>query len=87
MRRDIRIKSLPGTSASAVKAQTWILITVYALAAIVGKRLNCGRNLHAVTQIPDTAMFEKAELNRPPNGSQRGFQPEALSRKLNPFDL
>src|ERR1039458_1063071 len=40
IKQNLRIKAFFGTSANAVKAQIWISITMYVLAAIMTKRMN-----------------------------------------------
>jgi hypothetical protein len=45
MKQHLRIKAFYGTSENAVKTQIWIVVSVYALVAIVRKRLGLAASL------------------------------------------
>jgi len=56
---NLRIKSFYGTSENAVKTQIWIAIAVYALVAIIKKRLKIELSLYTILQIFSVSVFEK----------------------------
>jgi hypothetical protein len=64
VKQNLRIKSFYGTSANAVKTQIWVAITVYALVAIIKKRLRLELPLYSFLQILSVTAFEKVPLNQ-----------------------
>jgi hypothetical protein len=64
IKQNLRIKSFYGTSANAVKTQIWVAITVYALVAIIKKRLRLELPLYSFLQILSVTAFEKVPLNQ-----------------------
>jgi hypothetical protein len=64
IKQNLRIKSFYGTSANAVKIQIWVAITVYALVAIIKKRLRLELPLYSFLQILSVTAFEKVPLNQ-----------------------
>ena len=58
----LRIQSFLGTTANAVKTQIWIAISVYLLVAIVRRRLEIPRSLHAMLQVLSLSLFERVPL-------------------------
>lgn len=64
IKQNLHIKSFYGTSANAVKTQIWVAITVYALVAIIKKRLRLELPLYSFLQILSVTAFEKVPLNQ-----------------------
>ena len=64
IKQHLRIKRFYGTTENAVKTQIWIAITVYALVAIVKKRLNTEASLYTILQILSLTLFEKTPLDQ-----------------------
>ena len=64
IKQHLRIKAFFGTSRNAVKTQAWIAIAVYALVAIVKKRLKLEASLYKILQILSLTLFEKTSLNQ-----------------------
>ncbi|MGZ5487955.1 MAG: transposase, partial [Candidatus Aminicenantales bacterium] len=64
IKQNLRIKSFYGTSANAVRTQIWVAITVYALVAIIKKRLQLELPLYNFLQILSVTAFEKVPLNQ-----------------------
>jgi IS4 transposase len=62
IKQHLRIKRFFGTSENAVKTQIWIAVAVYALVAIVRKRLNLELSLHEMLQILSVTPFEKTPM-------------------------
>ncbi|MGZ5438413.1 MAG: IS4 family transposase [Candidatus Aminicenantales bacterium] len=64
IKQNLRIKSFYGTSANAVRTQIWVAITVYALVAIIKKKLHLQLPLYNFLQILSVTAFEKVPLNQ-----------------------
>ncbi|MGB8433499.1 MAG: IS4 family transposase [Burkholderiales bacterium] len=64
IKQHLRIKVFFGTSENAVKSQIWIAVSVYALVAIVKKRLNLSASLYEMLQILSLTMFERIPLDQ-----------------------
>jgi hypothetical protein len=64
IKQNLRIKSFYGTSENAVRTQIWVAITVYALVAIIKKRLPLELPLYTFLQILSVTAFEKVPLNQ-----------------------
>ena len=74
IKQHLRIKRFYGTSENAVKAQIWIAVSVYALVAIVKKRLNLETSLYTLLQILSVTLFEKMLICQIVRGS--GYKPD-----------
>ncbi len=48
IKQHVRIKAFHGTSENAVKTQIWIAVSIYALVAIVRKRLELELSLYQI---------------------------------------
>lgn len=57
IKQHLRINALYGTSEIAVKAQIWIAVNVYLLAAIVNKWLSIKHNAYTTLQILSITLF------------------------------
>jgi len=64
MKQNLRIKSFYGTSENAVRTQIWVAIAIYALVAIIKKRMDLKPPLYNILQILSVTAFEKAPLNQ-----------------------
>ena len=62
IKQHLRIKSVFGTSESAVKTQIWIAISVYPIVAIINKRLNLRENLYTILQVLSVSLFERTSM-------------------------
>ncbi len=62
IKQHLRIKSFFGTSENAVKTRIWNAVAVYALVAIVKKRLDTPADLYTILQILSLTLFEKIPL-------------------------
>lgn len=58
----LRINAFYGTSENAVKTQIWIAVSIYALVAIVRKRLGIEDSLYQILQILSLTLFEKMPI-------------------------
>jgi hypothetical protein len=70
IKQHLRIKKFYGNSENAVKSQIWIAVSVYALVAIVKKRLNLDASLYTLLQILSVTLFEKMPLQQAFPGSE-----------------
>ena len=64
IKQNLRIKSFYWTSENAVRTQIWVAITVYALVAVIKKRLPLELPLYTFLQILSVTAFEKLPLNQ-----------------------
>ena len=64
MKQNLRIKSFYGTSENAVRTQIWVAIAIYALVAIIKKRMDLKPPLYNIFQILSVTTFEKVPLNQ-----------------------
>lgn len=64
LKQHLRIKSFYGTSANAVRTQLWVAVCVYALVAILKKRLNSVATLYEILQILSVSVFEKTPIEQ-----------------------
>jgi Domain of unknown function (DUF4372)/Transposase DDE domain len=62
LKQHLRIKAFYGTSANAVRTQLWVSVCVYALVALVKKRLGSNATLYQILQILSVSVFEKTPL-------------------------
>ncbi|WP_265958101.1 IS4 family transposase [Galbibacter sp. EGI 63066] len=64
IKQHLKIKSFWGHSANAVKTQVWTAIAVYAIVAIVKKRLDLPQTMYEILQILSITIFEKTTANQ-----------------------
>lgn len=64
IKQNLRIKSFYGTSENAVRTQIWVAMAIYALVAIIKKKLAMGLPLYNFLQILSVTVFEKVPLNQ-----------------------
>jgi len=62
IKQNLRVKKFYGLSENAVKTQIWIAVSVYALVAIVRKRLAVESSLYQILQIVSVTIFEKEPI-------------------------
>ncbi len=62
IKQHLRIKAFYGTSENAVKSQIWIAVSVYALVAIVRKRLAIKLSHYGFLQVLSLTLFEKMPI-------------------------
>jgi hypothetical protein len=64
LKQHLRIKVFYGTSANAVRSQLWIAVCVYALVALLKKRLRSQASFYEILQILSVSIFEKTPVNQ-----------------------
>jgi len=62
LKQHLRIKAFYGRSANAVRTQLWVAVIVYALVAILKKRLRSEASLYELLQILSVSVFEKTPV-------------------------
>ena len=62
IKQHLRIKAFYGASENAVKTQIWIAVSIYALVAIVRKRLVLETSLYQILQVLSVTLFEKTPI-------------------------
>lgn len=71
IKQHLKVQSFWGYSENAVRTQIWIAISVYALVAIVKKRLNLKHSLYEILQYISLSPFEKMPLTEVFNANQQ----------------
>jgi len=64
LKQHLRIKAFYGTSDNAVRTQLWVAVCVYALVAILKKRLGSDATLYEILQILSVSAFEKTPVEQ-----------------------
>lgn len=64
LKQHLRVKVFYGTSANAVRTQLWVAVCVYALMALLKKRLNSDATLYEILQILSVSVFEKTPVQQ-----------------------
>jgi hypothetical protein len=85
IKQNLRIKHFYGASENAVKTQIWTAVGVYALAAIIKKRLNLDASLYTLLQIFSLTLFEKMPVSRALQGSRYKSNSGDYDNQLNLF--
>lgn len=62
IKQHLKVQSFGGYSENAIRTHIWIAISVYALVAIVKKRLNLKPSLYEILQYISLSPFEKKPL-------------------------
>ena len=86
IKQHLRIKAFYGTSENAVKSQIWIAVSVYALIAIIKKRLSLEPNLYTILQILSLTVFEKTPLDQLLRKEPHSFHKQGQPKQLTLFD-
>jgi hypothetical protein len=64
LKQHLRVKVFYGTTANAVRTQLWIAVAVYALVALLKKRLKLTATLYEILQILSVSAFEKMPVEQ-----------------------
>jgi IS4 transposase len=87
IKQHLRIKAFFGTSENAVKTQIWIVISVYAMIAILKKRLALDDvSLYTILQILSVTLFEKTPILQALSQIDYKNIEEDLANQLDLFD-
>jgi hypothetical protein len=64
LKQHLRIKVFYGTSANAVRTQLWVAVAVYALVALLKKRMGSPATLYEILQVLSVSVFEKTPVDQ-----------------------
>ncbi len=70
-----------------MKGRTWIVMSIYAIVAIIRKRLKAQKRPNPVLQILNFTISYKIKLNQILDATELQIQPNRPSKRLNSFDL
>ena len=87
IKKNLRIKRFYGTSENAVKTQIWTAVSVYALIAIIKKRLQLDASLQTLLQILSVTVFEKVPLKQALTPREANPEIHAPATQLNLFEF
>ena len=62
IKQHLRIKKFYGHSLNSVKTQVWTAVSVYALVAIIKKRLGIQQDIYTILQVLSLSLFEKTPI-------------------------
>ena len=62
IKQHLRIKKFYGNSLNSVKTQIWTAVSVYALVAIIKKRLGIQQDIYTILQVLSLTLFEKTPI-------------------------
>lgn len=85
IKQHLRIQRFYGISPNAVRTQIWIAISVYALVAILRKRLGLQLSLYQILQVLSVTIFEKTPILQAFADIQPSFQEPYVHNQLNLF--
>jgi hypothetical protein len=85
LKQHLRIKAFYGTSANAVRTQLWVAVCVYALVALLKKRLGSNATLYEILQILSVSVFEKTPVNQLFQALPSQNQTPSLAKQLSLF--
>ena len=86
VKQHLRIKTFYGRSENAVKTQIWIAVSVYALVAIIKKRMHLDHSLYTIPQVLSVTVFDKYPLYQILTNYDRKWQDDDYPKQLNLFD-
>ena len=86
IKQNLKIKTFWGHSQNAVKTQIWIAVAVYALVAILKKRLKLEASLYTILQMLSVTIFEKTPLDQLLAKSTLATSRHPFDNQLNLFD-
>ncbi len=86
LKQHLRIKAFYGTSANAVRTQLWVAVCVYALVALLKKRLGTPATLYEILQILSVSTFENPPVNQLFQGFNSQNDKTPISKQLSLFD-
>lgn len=86
LKQHLRVKTFYGTSANAVRAQLWVAVCLYALVALLKKRLRSDSTFYEILQILSVSVFEKTPVNQLFQALHSQNVPPPLSNQLRLFE-
>ena len=86
LKQHLRVKVFYGTSANAVRTQLWVAVCVYALMALLKKRLGSAATLYEILQILSVSVFEKTPVHQLFQAFNSQNENTSLSKQLDLFE-
>jgi hypothetical protein len=87
IKQHLRIKKFYGNSINSVKTQVWIAISVYALVAIIKKRLGIQQDIYTILQVLSLTLFEKTPIFSLFEDYDDQTESSTLSNQLHLWDI
>ncbi len=87
IKQHLRIKKFYGNSINSVKTQVWTAVSVYALVAIIKKRLGIKQDIYTILQVLSLTLFEKTPIFSLFQNYDHQTAPNDLSNQLNLWDI
>ncbi len=86
LKQHLRIKTFYGTTDNAVRAQLWVAVCVYALVAMLKKRLGSDATLYEILQVLSVSVFEKTPVNQLFQALSSQNESGSFSKQLSLFE-
>jgi Domain of unknown function (DUF4372)/Transposase DDE domain len=83
IKQHLRIKKFYGNSLNSVKTQVWTAVSVYALVAIIKKRLGIQQDIYTILQVLSLTLFEKTPIFSLFENYDDQIETHTLSNQLN----
>lgn len=87
IKQHLRIKKFYGNSLNSVKTQVWTAVSVYALVAIIKKRLGIQQDIYTILQVLSLSLFEKTPIFSLFENYDDQIETHTLSNQLNLLDI
>lgn len=82
IKQHLQIQTFWGRSENAVKTHVWIAVAVYALIAIIKKKLDLRQSMHEILQILSLSLFDKMPLTQLFSGYEDKKENEIEEKQL-----
>jgi len=87
IKQHLRIKKFYGNSLNSVKTQIWTAVSVYALVAIIKKRLGIQQDIYTILQVLSLTLFEKTPIFSLFENYDDQIETHTISNQLNLLDI
>jgi transposase len=87
IKQHLRIKKFYGNSLNSVKTQVWTAVSVYALVAIIKKRLGIQQDIYTILQVLSLTLFEKTPIFSLFENYDDQIETKTLSNQLSLLDI
>lgn len=87
IKQHLRIKKFYGNSLNSVKTQVWTAVSVYALVAIIKKRLGIQQDIYTILQVLSLTLFEKTPIFSLFENYDDQIETHTLSNQLNLWNI
>ena len=87
IKQHLRIKKFYGNSINSVKTQVWTAVSVYALVAIIKKRLGIKQDIYTILQVLSLTLFEKTPISSLFENYDDQIETHTLSNQLKLWNI